>query len=44
MDFHDFQIRAWQSDASHAQVLVHSSPVGDMREPVTVRLESSALP
>ncbi len=43
MDFHDFQIRAWQSDASHAQVLVHSSPVGDMREPVTVRLESGAL-
>jgi len=28
MTFVDFQIRAWQIDASHAQVLVHSSPVG----------------
>lgn len=36
MDFIDFEIRAWQADAAHVQVLVHSSPVGDMRAPVTV--------
>lgn len=39
MDFIDFEIRAWQADAAHVQVLVHSSPVGDMRAPVTVRFD-----
>ena len=36
MDHIDFQIRAWKADKSHAQVMVHSSPVGDMSKPVTV--------
>jgi len=36
MNFHDFQIRAWRSDKSHIEVLVHSSPVGDMPKPVSV--------
>lgn len=34
--FHDFELRAWLVDATQAQVLVHCSPVGDMREPVCV--------
>lgn len=36
MDFLDFQLRAWQSDQKHVQVIVHSSPVGAMRQPVKV--------
>jgi len=32
----EFQIRAWPKDQTHAQVLVHSSPVGDIRKPLTV--------
>ncbi len=32
----EFQIRAWMMDDDHAQVLVHSSPVGDIRKPLTV--------
>jgi hypothetical protein len=35
-DYLEFQIRAWQADANRVQVLVHSSPVGGMREPVVV--------
>lgn len=38
--FWDFQIRAWQADAEHAQVLVHSSPVGGMRRPTAVSLDA----
>jgi hypothetical protein len=34
MNFIDFELRAWQADAEHVQVMVHSSPAGDMREPV----------
>jgi hypothetical protein len=36
MDFLDFQIRAWQRDEASIQMLVHSSPVGSMRQPVTI--------
>ncbi len=36
MNFLDFQIRAWRSDKSHIEVMVHSSPVGDMPKPVSV--------
>ena len=32
----EFQIRAWPKDQTHAQVLVHSSPAGDIRKPLTV--------
>ena len=32
----EFQIRAWQTGEAHAQVLVHSSPAGDIRKPITV--------
>jgi hypothetical protein len=32
----EFQIRAWQMDETHAQVLVHSSPAGDIRKPLIV--------
>lgn len=40
MVYYDFQIRAWQVDARHVQVIVHSSPVGDMRQPVTVDFDA----
>jgi hypothetical protein len=43
MDFVDFEIRAWQADEGHAQVMVQSSPVGDMRRPVTVLCDEGLL-
>ena len=43
MDFIDFELRAWQADAAHVQVLVHSSPAGDMRQPVTVPFDAAGL-
>jgi hypothetical protein len=42
-DYLEFQVRAWHADANHAQVLVHSSPVGGMREPVVVALDPKVL-
>lgn len=41
--FADFQIRAWMSDDYHAKVLVHSSPAGDMRRPLTVSVDMESL-
>lgn len=43
MNFIDFQIRAWQADANHVQVIVHSSPAGDMRKPTTVKCDLAQL-
>lgn len=43
MNFYDFQIRAWRVDEEHAQVMVHSSPAGDMRKPLTVTLVPDRL-
>lgn len=43
MDFLDFQIRAWQRDEASIQVLVHSSPVGSMRQPVTISYDPDLL-
>ena len=43
MNFVDFQVRAWQADANHVQVIVHSSPVGDMRKPTTVTCDLDQL-
>jgi len=39
----EFQIRAWRSDDAHAQVLVHSSPAGDIRRPITVPCDLDRL-
>ena len=33
MEFIDFEIRAWQADDETVAVLVHSSPLGEMRKP-----------
>jgi hypothetical protein len=41
MWYREIQIRAWLKSAGRAQVLVHSSPVGDMRRPVAVRFDPS---
>jgi hypothetical protein len=43
MDFIDFELRAWQVDQAHAQVLVHNSPAGDMRQPITVPFDAARL-
>jgi hypothetical protein len=43
MNFYDFQIRAWRVDEEHAQVMVHSSPAGDIRKPLTVALVPDML-
>ena len=36
-NYTDFEIRAWKSAPDQIQVIVHSSPAGDMREPVSVQ-------
>jgi hypothetical protein len=41
MDIFDFQISAWQSGVDHVQVMVHSSPAGNMRRPVSVPFDKS---
>ena len=43
MDFIDFELRAWQADDAHVQALVHSSPVGGMRQPVAVPFDAASL-
>jgi len=40
MNFFDFQIIAWLSGADHVQVMVHSSPAGNMRRPVSVPFDA----
>ena len=40
MKYHDFELRAWCVDKSHAEVLVHSSPAGDMRQPRLVDFDA----
>ena len=32
MDFFDFEIRAWRTGKTHIQVIVHSSPAGDLEK------------
>ena len=36
--FVDFAIRAWRSDPRHVEVIAHTTPVGGMRHPVSVKL------
>src|SRR4051794_15011591 len=43
MEFVDFQIRAWVVQPDRAQVIVHSSPVGDMRAPVSVAYDAKKV-
>jgi hypothetical protein len=43
MNFYDFQIRAWLVNEDRAQVLVHSSPIGGMRKPLTVNVDPAKL-
>ena len=43
MEFIDFEIRAWQADDEHVAVLVHSSPLGEMRKPSMVACNVAAL-
>lgn len=43
MPTEEFQIRAWCSDDAHAQVLVHSSPAGEIRKPITVACDLERL-
>lgn len=43
MKFVDFEIRAWQIDETHVQVMVHSSPSGDMYRPTTVPLDPEVI-
>jgi hypothetical protein len=43
MEFHDFEIRAWEVGADSLQVLVHRSPVGDLRQPMGVPLDWGQL-
>ena len=43
MEFIDFEIRAWQADDEHVAVLVHSSPLGEMRRPTMVACNVAAV-
>jgi hypothetical protein len=39
----DLHLRAWKSDPSHVQVLVHASPAGGMRQPFTVAFDPDRI-
>ncbi|HEX6869115.1 MAG TPA: CHAT domain-containing protein [Candidatus Limnocylindrales bacterium] len=39
----DLHLRAWKADDSHVQVIVHASPAGGMRHPVTVAFEARRM-
>ena len=41
--FADFELRAWSQEGGSVQVLVHNSPVGDMRRPVEVAADLDGL-
>ena len=41
MNFVDFQLRAWVASDDQLEVLVHSSPVGAMRQPLKVPFNSA---
>jgi hypothetical protein len=41
--YREFHIRAWQDGPGYARVLVHRSPVGDMREPYRVPFDDALL-
>ena len=43
MEFFDFEIRAWRTDKTHIQAIVHSSPAGDMEKPIKVVFDGSNL-
>ena len=43
MIYNDFEIRAWQADEDLIQVLVHSSPAGDMQHPVMIAVDHDIL-
>jgi hypothetical protein len=43
MIYNDFEIRAWQADQDHIQVLVHSSPAGDMLRPLMIAVDPAIL-
>ena len=43
MEFLDFQLRAWQADSGHVDVLVHGSPAGTMDRPVRVAADLAAI-
>lgn len=34
MEFYDFELRAWRANKTHIQVIVHSSPAGDLGQPI----------
>jgi hypothetical protein len=43
MEFFDFEIRAWRVSQTHIQVIVHSSPAGDLEKPVQVTFDERKL-
>jgi hypothetical protein len=43
LTYADFEIRAWKSGSNQIQVMVHSSPAGDMRQPVAVQVTKRDL-
>lgn len=43
MEFFDFQLRAWTENDHQISVLVHSSPVGDRKQPIKVDIDLAAL-
>lgn len=43
MIFYDFQIRAWLVGDKQVQMFVHSSPVGDLRHPISVEIDRDNL-
>ena len=43
LTYTDFEFRAWKSAPDQIQVMVHSSPAGDMRQPVPVQMSDQDL-
>jgi hypothetical protein len=43
MEFFDFEIRAWRASKARIQVIVHSSPAGDMEKPTRVVFDEQKL-
>lgn len=43
MEYADFELRAWQIDKARLGVMVHNSPAGDMRQPVSVEINQRTV-
>lgn len=43
MEFYDFELRAWRANKTHIQVIVHSSPAGDLGQPIKTLFDEQPI-